>query len=179
MNPNETFLLACKVLVFLYILSAPFIDHHKYLGDLNNIAFQIVIVVLIAISAFIDFQLAIILTLALFIMIIMFNYKRPPTPVSITAVAPLTPPPVIVTSPSGPEPFTQTQQEAFAPIQPYENDIMHNFPDAKCNTKPFEDIQLSENMFGYFIDPKVKPYEVYLRMITNEDNLQKAQTNLI
>jgi hypothetical protein len=176
MTPNETFLLVCKVLVFLYILSAVFIDHHKYLADLNNIAFQVIMVVLIAISAFVDFQLAILLTLALFIMIIMFNYKKPPGPVSVTSVAPVTPQPVIVTSPSGPEPFSQVIQEA--PVA-YESDIMHSFPDATCNTKPFEDTQLSENMFGYFIDPKVKPYEVYLRMITNEENLQKAQTNLI
>jgi hypothetical protein len=166
-------LIVIKVLVFLYIAASPFIDHNKYLKDLNNMPFKLLFVALIVAAAFVDFQLAILLTIALFIMVIMFTVQKKP---QVTMPTPM-PMPMPMPSSLTPatEPFIESQQEVM--VQPYENDIMHNFPDATCNTKPFEDIQLSNNMFSYYIDPKVKPYEVYLRMITNEDNLHKAQSN--
>lgn len=177
-----------KVIVFVYIISSPFIDHQKYLSHMDTMLAKIIMLVLIVTVSFYDFQLAILLTIALFVMIINFNKEQinkifvaptvnatiPPVPYVISQedrdiLRPLEAPKFI-------EPFdVQSAQE----IHPYESDIMYTFPDASCNTKPFGPDAVSDNLISHYIDPKIKPYEVYISMMTNKDLLNDAQNNMI
>jgi hypothetical protein len=179
-----------KAIVFLYILASPFIDHHKYLSHMDNILAKLVMLILIITVSFYDFQLAILLTIALFVMIINFNKEQinkilstpqlsasiPPTPYVISQESfdksSLRP----VEAPKFIEPF---DLGAAQEVLPYESDIMYTFPDASCNTKPFGEDDMSNNLISHYIDPKIKPYEVYISMMTNQEKLDNAQNNMV
>ncbi len=209
---KETALLVSKVLIFLYIITSPFIDHVKYLSIFNTITFKILILILIVITSFIDIQLAILLTIAFFVMIINFNksqisklFVNQPqveTQSQPQLQAQLQPqsqpiisslhnnieeeqskvtlsPALLKTDVGGHIPTLRSSIDTSLSVVPYTGETLYDFPDATCNTKPFEDTGISKDLIGHYIDPKVKPYEVYIRMLTNGDNLEKAQSNLI
>lgn len=179
-----------KSIVFLYIVLSPFIDHHKYLHHMDNLIAKVIMLILIVSVSFYDFQLAILLTIALFVMIINFNkeqinkiFNMPPK----TASIPATPyviaqetieKPQLMLSPASTLTFEPFDVHAAQEVMPYESDIMFKFPDATCNTKPFETDGMSANLISHYIDPKIKPYEVYISMMTNQDKLDDAQNNM-
>ena len=203
---QENALLVCKLCVFLYIIVSPLIDHQKYLAFMNMIPVKVILVISIVLSAFVDFQLSILLAIALFVMIINFNkdqifkthiyqeeVKKKPRVVvesenlnalnAANAANALN----IATLASTPYSTTTTtplklvaQDKEYKPdIVPYIGETIHTFPSALCNTKPFEDVKMSNDLLTYYIDDKTKPYEVYIRMLTNQEYLVSAQTNTV
>lgn len=60
-----------------------------------------------------------------------------------------------------------TQKEPF---------IMKEFPEAQCPVE-VKNTQ-NENAMSYFIDEKVKPYENYIKMLSNPDNVKRASGEL-
>lgn len=203
---KDMFFLVLKVLIFLYIIASPFINP-KNLSLLNTIPVKVLILILIVVSAFYDFQLAILLTIAFFVLLINFNRQQfsslfpgaqapvpIPVPVPVThllQVSPETIPRKILPEITENQTPTdnllvartplaiQMQDNINATIAPYSGETAYDFPNEKCNTKPFEDTGINNHLINYYIDPKVKPYEVYIRMLTSSDNLQSAQTNSV
>ena len=209
---KEMSFLVLKVLIFLYIIASPFINP-KNLSLLNTIPAKVILLILIVVSAFYDFQLAILLTIAFFVLLINFNRQQfsslmpgsqvqvpmqqaqapmqAPLPVThLSQVSPETIPRKILPEITEPTPTDnllvartplaiQMQDNINATIAPYSGDTAYEFPDEKCNTKPFEDTSISNHLINYYIDPKVKPYEVYIRMMTSSENLESAQTNTV
>ena len=205
---KDMFFLVLKVLIFLYIIASPFINP-KNLSLLNTIPVKVLLLVLIVASAFYDFQLAILLTIAFFVLLINFNRQQfsslfpgssapapaqvvptPQVPVThLSQVSPETIPrkilPEITEKPTdnllvARTPLAiQMQDNITQVIAPYTGETAYEFPNEKCNTKPFEDTSISNHLINYYIDPKVKPYEVYIRMLTSSENLESAQTNSV
>lgn len=204
---KDMFFLVLKVLIFLYIIASPFINP-KNLSLLNTIPVKVLLLVLIVASAFYDFQLAILLTIAFFVLLINFNRQQfasllpgsAPVPVAMAPVpvpvasAPVTPEtiprkilPEITEKPTPTDNLLvartplaiQMQDNITQVIAPYSGETAYEFPNEKCNTKPFEDTSISNHLINYYIDPKVKPYEVYIRMLTSSENLESAQTNSV
>lgn len=198
---KEMFFLVLKVLIFLYIIASPFINP-KNLSLLNTIPIKLIILILIVISAFYDFQLAILITIGFFVLIINFNRQQFSTllqsesPVKLAVipmqmqVASETLPRKVLPEITEQKPTDnllvartplaiQMQDNINATIAPYSGDVAYEFPNEKCNTKPFEDTSISNHLINYYIDPKVKPYEVYIRMLTSSDNLESVQTNSV
>lgn len=213
---KDMFFLVLKVLIFLYIIASPFINP-KNLSLLNTIPVKVIILILVVVSAFYDFQLAILLTIAFFVLLINFNRQQfsslfpgsqapvpvalapapVPTPIAsspvtdLSQVSPETIPrkilPEITENPTPTDNLLvartplaiQMQDNINATIAPYSGETAYDFPNEKCNTKPFEDTGINNHLINYYIDPKVKPYEVYIRMMTSSENLQSAQTNSV
>lgn len=69
------FMIFVKIALFIFILSSPFYDVASVFSFLNNLVMKIVILILIVICSFLDLQLAIILTIAFFILLMSFNTK--------------------------------------------------------------------------------------------------------
>lgn len=182
---KDIVLFAFKIAVFGYILTSPFIDHKKYLGLLDTMFAKVLILVLIVAASLVDFQLAILITIALFVMIINFNKEKIGNIMISSPIVPIKPVYIAPESSITKEKFynsvpEQKQNTKNFMVVPYAaEDNMFTFPNDTCNTKPFEDISISTDLIGRYIDPKVKPYEVYIRMITNGDNIEKAQSNLV
>lgn len=186
-----------KAIVFLYIIVSPFIDHQKYLSHMDNLFSKVVLLILIISVSFYDFQLAILLTIALFVMIINFNKEQinkifnapvraasiPSTPYVISQET--IERPQLMLSPSSAPTFEQFESsQSFdlsgaQDVMPYESDVMFKFPNATCNTRPFEADGMSSNLISHYIDPKIKPYEVYISMMTNQEKLDNAQNNMV
>ena len=55
---------------------------------------------------------------------------------------------------------------------PYTGETMHDFPELACNTKEFEDTEISQDMMKYFIDERTKPYELYHNIINDFTKLK-------
>lgn len=202
---KDMFFLVLKVLIFLYIIASPFINP-KNLSLLNTIPVKVLLLVLIVASAFYDFQLAILLTIAFFVLLINFNRQQfssllpgsSPVPVAMAPV-PVAVAQLPITSETIPRKILpeitekptdnllvartplaiQMQDNITQVIAPYTGETAYEFPNEKCNTKPFEDTSISNHLINYYIDPKVKPYEVYIRMLTSSENLESAQTNSV
>lgn len=181
-------LFVAKALVFLYIILSPFIDHQKYLKFLDNIAAKVMILVIIIIVSFFDFQLSVLLTIALFVLIINLNKNHIAKLIDISKPAPYIPPsPIVIAETTQPIMHIQSSEESEnfqnstldTDVVPYTSDIMFNFPDASCNTKAFAETGVSDDMLNHYIDPKIKPYEVYIQMMTSKDKLADAQNNMI
>ena len=165
MNRNHMHqaLLVAKVFVFIYILISPLINHKKYIPFMNALLAKTIFVIIIAIVGFIDLQLAILLAIALFVLIINFNKDK----ISISNFTPMT-------------------ASAVTPLDikkndnpPYMGETIHDVSDvnAMCNAKPFEDTQISDDLMTHFIDERTKPYETYIRQLTNGNYLIDVQTN--
>jgi hypothetical protein len=200
---KDMFFLVLKVLIFLYIIASPFINP-KNLSLLNTIPVKVLLLILIVASAFYDFQLAILLTIAFFVLLINFNRQQFSSLLPGSQAVALAPVPVAVaqlpiTSETIPRKILpeitekptdnllvartplaiQMQDNITQVIAPYTGETAYEFPNEKCNTKPFEDTSISNHLINYYIDPKVKPYEVYIRMLTSSENLESAQTNSV
>jgi hypothetical protein len=174
---QEKLLLISKIIIFLYIIISPFINHKKYLSIFELLPVKIIVLIIIILTALIDFQLAILLTIALFVIIINLNKNQlfqlfKENTVDNSRNIGIIPeiPKVYNSIPINQNPNKYVKENIIMP---------YNFPDDRCNTKPFEDIGISNELFSHYIDSKVKPYEVYIKMQTNSENLKKVQTNVI
>jgi hypothetical protein len=157
---------------------------------------KIAFIGLIFLSAFIDFQISILLAIAFFVSMINLNRDQILSSIAMTTVTTQqeTPPPkpayLYNSNKDFENSFTYPENSMIqtnkldkmdklykADIVPYVGETMHNFPEVACNTKRFEDTEISKDMMTYFIDEKTKPYEVYIRMLTNDENLRNVQNN--
>jgi energy-coupling factor transporter transmembrane protein EcfT len=141
-----------KIILLIYIIISPFLDY-KYFTIANTFAFKLILIIVIAAVSFIDLQLAILLTLAFLILVINLNVPKSPLTPS-TPLAPRFP-----------------LSENFAVGLPQQT--ISEFPD-KCNTQPFDDDNINTDMYNIYIDPKIKPYENYIKQLSSPDLIEKA-----
>lgn len=142
--------LSTKIIIFSYIVISPFISY-KYLSFLNTIAAKISIILLIIGTTFLDIQLAIILTLAFLILVINLNKSTI-------------------------EPYIQKLQsssERMVPIKTASSPVISEFPD-KCDDIVIEKEQINKDMYDIYIDPKIKAYDAYIRMLSSPNMIEDA-----
>jgi len=159
-----------KVLLFLFIIIAPALDFTK-VKFMDSIIIKICILILIIAACFVDFQLAIILTIAFFILLININYD------------------LLRMSFNKKENFSAAAEynQAFnklTPSQclPRQNLVLH--PDVvhtsivpenwECKGKEPMQYNTNNDLFNHYIDDKIKQYDVFLNMITSEEHLNNA-----
>lgn len=162
MPPKEVMLFVKAVLV-VYILASPLIDY-KYLSFLNNVVVKVLLLAVIVAACFVDFQLALIATIAFLILSINLNNN-------------------ILMSLPQPKPHVEKFYNQPSPLDlqfasgvriPPEVDQTQNLV---CQNTSRSDI--NKDLLGLYIDDKVKPYDVFIKMMTNEEALSKAQGELI
>jgi len=156
MQMNENILTVIKIAFFMYIILSPFINY-KYLTYLNNVCIKVILLVIIVTVSFIDLQLAIIMTLAFLILIInlnstlIFGSKTEAFSVGL--------------------PVAEIKRIETLPSQ-----TIYEFPD-KCDTaealNPPKESQ-NKNLYDLYIDSKIKPYEAYIRQLSNPIDIENA-----
>lgn len=181
-------LLILKLFVFFYIVTSPLINHKKYIPFMNTLPAKITIVILIILAGFYDIQLSILLAIALFVMIINFNNNlissvKPPSAIIKTQQEQKVAKKIVEIEDPESSNYTTTyahpdlkNKEDKPDVVPYIGETIHEFPTSACGA-PFEDTTMSKDLLTYFIDEKTKPYETYIRQLTNGNYLIDAQTN--
>lgn len=177
-------ILVIKFILVFFIALSPFLSFQSF-QFLNTLPVKLILLIVIVASCFIDFQLAIIATIAFLICIINMN----------TSMLNST--------------YTQTQQNQGQQDDTKRQDNFENWvktnltqaqnlnekdtisldtyfskpvkSDIKDVTKNLAckgqdvDPKVNESLMSRFIDEKIKPYDVYISMLTNKENLDKAQ----
>lgn len=155
-----------KVLLFLFIIIAPALDFTK-VKFMDNIIIKILILLLIIAACFIDFQLAIILTIAFFILLININYD------------------LLRMSFNKKETFAAADyNQAFlnTPTTNIQPSVVHtSIMPENWVCKGQEQLQYNTNndLFNHYVDEKIKQYDVFLNMITSEEHLNNASQSAI
>jgi len=184
-NLTETnVLLTAKVAFFLYILMSPFINY-KYLAFMNQIGWKVLLLVIIVAATFVDLQLSIIMTLAFLILMIHLNKD------------------VIFGGA-----LRESMRENFSiglpvaelqRIKDVPGGTITDFPD-KCGAEfeesnggsgggrgsgegsegaanPIERANI--NLYDLYIYPKIKPYEAYIRQLSNPLDIENAANSVM
>jgi hypothetical protein len=153
-------LLISKVLLFLFIIMSPFINFAN-LQFLNILPVKILAVIALLLVCFVDFQLALIGTIAFLVLIInLNNYML----VDIKKT--------MDTFVNADNKNDELQSYFTKPTfnLPKDIDMSKNFVCQNTNKN-----DMNQDMLTYYIDDKIKPYDVFISMLTNEENLNKAQ----
>lgn len=156
---NDQVMLALKISVFAYIVLSPFLNHASVMF-LNSVGAKIFIIVLIVIASFIDLQLAILMTLGLLVLVINLNkdtifksvVKREHFSVNMPVTEPVMQPKTV----------------------PSVEHTIQQFPDSCEHVQTLPREAMSEDLYNLYIDPKIKPYENYIRMISSPELLENA-----
>jgi hypothetical protein len=167
---EKNILLTAKVAFFLYILLSPFINY-KYLTFMNQIGWKVLLLVIIVASTFVDLQLSIIMTLAFLILMIHLNKD------------------VIFGGAAMRENFSIGLPVAeLQRIKDVPGGTITEFPD-KCGAE-FEESnggsggvrpidRANINLYDLYIDPKIKPYEAYIRQLSNPIDIENAANSVM
>jgi hypothetical protein len=159
---QDVVLLVVKAALFVFILASPFIDFKSFMF-LNHTFVKIFLLVAIVIACFFDFQLALIATIAFMILIIHMNTNilMKTTETKIDTFANHT--------------LSVLDQQFGQPTKiPDHIDQAQNIV---CTNNQKND--MNEDLISHFIDDKIKPYDVYIQMMTSKDQLEKVQGALI
>lgn len=153
-NVGNNAILAIKVLLIFFFLVSPFIPYQK-VDFLNSIVFKVLILVAIVAVCFFDFQLAILLTLAFIILIINLNTN-------------------MITKAVANDHFTNFKNfvDGLQQQLPVEDPITAA-DNVQC-TNP-ERNNMNDDLVHHYIDPKIKPYEVFINMLSDPKALNDAQ----
>ena len=161
-NPLDI-LIVIKIFLFLFIVLSPLMDLSKHMMFLNHTASKIILLSIICIMCFIDFQLAIIATIAFLVLMINLNKN----------ISKMTNPPIIRDS------YVNASQPSYLDMQfaaPVKVDGIDSTKNTVCmNDKPQNEI--NQDIMARYIDDKIKPYDMFIKMMTTEDALDKAQGN--
>lgn len=153
---EEQVMLALKISVFAYIILSPFLNHASVMF-LNSVGAKIFIIILIVVASFVDLQLAILMTLGLLVLVINLNKDT------------------IFKSVVKREHFSVNMPIIEQPkATPAVEDTIHKFPDSCDHVQTLPREAMSEDMYNLYIDPKIKPYENYIRMISSPELLENA-----
>lgn len=182
-NNLHQLLLILKVLLVICIAVSPFIKF-TYIAFVDTLAFKIAFVILIICTCFVDFQLSLLLMIALLITIINIHASIL-RPLRRNTDQPMVP--------------EQTMVPLSVPDKSYENFDKKNENDDSLsvyfNRQDLPEVQdashnvvcagnaptsqINESMLSMFIDDKIKPYDVYISMMTSEEQLAKAQGSIL
>lgn len=143
--------LVLKAIFVAFIIMSPFLPYAR-LRFLNNLVFKVCMLFCILAVCFYDFQLAIIITIAFMLLVLNLNQQQI---ASTKSTFPL---------------------ETFADVPKDHDDTPNEHQNIVCPSTFHNDI--NNDMMNHFIDDKIKPYDVFIRMMTDERALASAQGNL-
>lgn len=151
----KNYSLVMKLALFTFIILSPVIEF-KYIQGMNNLIIKILLLAIIIGMCFVDFQLALIATIAFLILIINLNNN-------------------ILNMSYNNQQFDNFSNPLDAhfssPIQiPKDVDQTQNIV---CQNSSKTDI--NNDIISHYIDDKIKPYEVFISMMTSGTALEKAQ----
>ena len=154
--------LAAKVIVVLFIIVAPFMDMSS-LTAFNTLAAKTICILIIVATCFFDFTLALLLTVAFLIALINLNARTIRSLHSRSLHR---------------DTFIQQavdREDAYAhqfvqETLPHVQDVTKN---SVCSSTPTNDI--NQDLAQLYIDDKIKPYDVYIKMLTSDEQRDKAQ----
>lgn len=163
----KNYLLVLKVTIFTFIILSPMINF-RTVQFLNNVVIKIAILGIVVGICFIDFQLALLTTIAFLILIINLNNN-------ILNMASQTKHIDNFYNYSKQQPASPLDQQFANSITiPKEIDQTQNIV---CQNS--QKTNINEDLISHYIDDKIKPYEVFISMMTNEEVLEKAQGSTI
>lgn len=161
---NETFFTVLKVIMITYIIMSPFIQY-QYVSFLDNMIVKVLILVAIIVACFMDFQLAIVMTIAFVIFIINVN-------TSIIESVKKNIQSDLYTNFPLPSKELQYIRETL-PSQ----DPMETADNVQCTNASKTDI--NNDLVNHYIDPKIKPYEVFISMLSDPGSLDNIQNGSV
>lgn len=143
--------LAAKLILFAYVVISPFFDH-TFLTFLDNIVFRLCSIIAVIVVCFLDLQLGILALIAFLVFIVnVHRAKLLNKPKESFGVLKLSPQDVIPTE----EPIVALP--------------------TCCGSE--NKSAINQDMLDLFIDPKLKPYDDFVKQITNLDSLDAIQNN--
>lgn len=161
---------ALKVVCIILIALSPFLPYQTF-TFLDNIVFKIACLFLILGVCFYDFQLALLLTITFMIFILNVNHALL---VNTKTRENFQQQPVVVGKrdqiPDIEDPIPNERPVPVREVSPVLVEEPVNFV---CPSEHRSD--MNEDLMTYYIDNKIKPYEVFIKMMTNDDALRAAQ----
>ena len=167
-------ILGTKISLFAYVALSPFFDNKKYLYFLNNLVAKMIIVVFVILAAFFDLELSIIALIAFMILNINFHKH------------------LLVRKSSRVVQEEETFHDKY--LQLHENtedylldkrqfpvamDTMSKFPNDTCPGRIEHGTdEMNDHLFDIYSDPKVKPFNEFVKLMTSEKQLESAQDNV-
>lgn len=159
-NPIDM-LIVLKLLLFLFIVLSPVMDLSTHLSFLNHTFSKILMLALICIMCFIDFQLAIIATIAF--LVLMINLNKNISKMNNHEIRDAYTNSVVDK--------TYLDMQFAQPSQNLDIDATKNIV---CNNQKPQN-EINQDIMSRYIDDKIKPYDMFIKMMTTEDALDKAQ----
>ena len=153
----QNYIFIIKIILFVFIAISPVLNF-KSLLFLNNTFVKILLLTCIIILCFIDFQLGLIATIAFLILIINLNNN------------------ILMSSQRKVDSFIDGENSLLdkqfeKPVSiPVDIDTTQNIV---CVNNKKNDI--NNDLMNIYVDEKIKPYDVFIQMMTNDVALQKAQ----
>lgn len=148
---------AVKILIVLYIVFSVFFEFNTILSFLDNKLSKIIMLLGILVVTYYDLHTGILLTVAFLILIIQFNVSSLDTINNKKNMEFFLSPADYVKDEKDPEDMKKLRQQL------------------ECdNVKKNE---ISSDIFDYQIDNKVKPYEVFVKMLTTKEHLDSASNS--
>lgn len=145
-----------KIIFVTFILLSPFLPYASLL-PLNHLLFKMVMLLAILGVCFYDFQLAIILTIAFMILVLNLNQQHIRQSKNEHFVAR--------------QAFLERVDTSAIPV--YQDEVPNETYTVTC--PPPQEPTVDQDLFDHFIDEKIKPYEVFIRMMTHPSALSDAQ----
>jgi len=151
-----------KLVLLALIVTVPFIDYTRYLKVFDITIVKVMMLLLIAGVSFYNMETAILLTILFFLILINSNTE---TIKKVSHFYATKGAPFVLQGRAG---DATTQQENF---------VMTQFPDNDC--KITKETLEPANPISFFVDDKIKPYENYIKLITDEANLVAASNGKV
>lgn len=149
-----------KVVLVVFIVFATFFDVGKHLAFLDNKISKLLLLALVVIVLVIDLHTGIILLITFLMLMIQFNN-------------------IVVSD-------IRNKREMFLNMRPAPVDVKDQTPTTvKCDNIKKNEISCNivnhtmdqQSNVDYNVDKKVKPYEVFVKMMTTQEHLEKASNS--
>lgn len=151
-------LMVFKSLIVLYIVFLVFFDFSKPLSFFENKFSKIIFLVIVLVVMYYDLHTGILLTIVFLMILIQLNN------VSIDEI-----------QRKKMELFLSSVPANFDKNEKNPDDVVTFQKSVECDN--VKKNKISEDIFDYAIDPKVKPYEVFVKMLTTKDHLDNASNS--
>lgn len=156
---NIDLLSVVKILIVIYIVFSVLFEFNSMLTFLDNKVSKIVMLFVILVTTYYDLHTGILLTVAFLILIIQFNAS------SLD----------IIKQNKNVEFFLSSVPANYDKDEKDPEDVKKLKQQLECdNVKKNE---ISNDIFDYQVDNKVKPYEVFVKMLTTKDHLDNASNS--
>lgn len=145
-----------KIAIVFFIVCLVFVDISTSLASINNRFFKILLLCIILVTMLYDLHTGILLTVLFLMLLIQFN-KTTLDAIGMKKF----------------EMFSSFVPAEYTPTSDKSKKESLQLPE--CDNKMKNAI--SNDIFNYSVDAKVKPYEVFVKMLTTKDHLDNASNS--